>query len=416
MTDVATRSRSETSALTALVLHELGGAVGGIGNIHRAVAGRIFAGVRRGLGDSATPIQLAHDGISGAIYALVGGSAKAGGAAAGYLLDLGYEERVRPSEAPRGTLVLGILQGLRGDALEAERSPLATPMAIRVNSRPIAPTPAELADAYPQASTKIVVFMHGLCETEQGWRLGGRPTYGDRLANDLGCTPVEIRYNTGRHISANGETLSQLLAELVANWPVEVEQIALVGHSMGGLVARSACFRADAAGEYWVRRVHHIVCLGSPHYGAPLEQFVHFAGAALNLLPESRPIARLLRRRSAGIRDLRGGSLVDEDWSDRDPEALFTAACREVPILDGVMHCFVSAGIVASDRNPLGALLGDGLVLVPSASGRSGHKRIGFRDEDGAHLPSANHFTLLNHDAVYGYLREWLSGPTILRK
>ncbi|WP_068276312.1 alpha/beta fold hydrolase [Aldersonia kunmingensis] len=416
MTDVAPRTRSETSALTALALAELGGAVGGIGNIHRAVSDRIFAGVRRGIGDSATPVQLAHDGISGAIYALVAGSAKATGAAAGHLLDLGYEERVRPSESPRGTALLGILQGLRGDALEVERSPLATPMSIRVNGRPIAPTATDLSDAYPHASGTIVVFLHGLCETERAWRLGGRPTYGERLAHDLGVTPVEIRFNTGRHISANGETLSQLLAALIATWPVEVERLALVGHSMGGLVARSACHRADAAGEYWVRRVHQIVCLGSPHYGAPLERIVHYAGAALNLLPESRPIGRLLRRRSAGIRDLRGGSLVDEDWHDRDPEALFTAACREVPLLDGVMHCFVSAGIVASERNPLGAMLGDGLVLVPSASGRSGSRRIGFRDEDGAHLPSANHFTLLNHDAVYGYLREWLSGPTILRK
>lgn len=414
MTDAAARTRSETSALTALALHELGGAVGGIGNIHRAVSDRIFAGVRRGLGDSATPIRRAHDGISGAIYALVGGSAKAGGAAAGYLLDFGYEERVRPSEAPRGTALLGILQGLRGDVLEAERSPLATPMSIRVNGRPVAPT--DLATAYPHASGRIVVFLHGLFETERAWRHGGRPTYGERLATDLGVSAVEIRFNTGRHISANGETLSQLLAALVADWPVEVEQIALVGHSMGGLVARAACHRADVADEYWVRRVHQIVCLGSPHYGAPLEQFVHYAGAALHLLPESRPIGRLLRRRSAGIRDLRRGSLVDEDWRDRDPDALFTAACREVPLLDGVLHCFVSAGIVASDRNPLGALLGDGLVLVPSASGRSGSSRIGFRDEDGAHLPSANHFTLLNHDTVYGYLREWLSGPTILRK
>jgi pimeloyl-ACP methyl ester carboxylesterase len=415
MSTIATRPRSETSALTALALAELGGAVGGVGNIHRAVADRIFAGVRLGIGDPVTPIQRVHDGIAGAIYAFVGGAAKAGGVAAGHLLDLGYDERVAPSETARGAVALGILQGFRGDALESERSPLATPMSIRVAGRPVAPGPTELADAYPHASGRIVVFLHGLVETELAWRLGGRPTYGDRLADDLGVTPVDVRYNTGRHISENGESLALLLAALVANWPVDVEQIALVGHSMGGLVARSACHRADAAGEYWVRRIHHIVCLGSPHYGAPLEQFVHYAGAALEVLPESRPIGRLLRRRSAGIRDLRRGSLVDEDWQGRDPDALLTAACREVPLLDGVMHCFVSAGIVASSRNPLGALLGDGMVLVPSASGRSRSKRIGFRDEDGAHLPSANHFTLLNHDTVYSYLREWLSGPTILR-
>ncbi len=48
-----------------------------------------------------------------------------------------------------------------------------------------------------------------------------------------------------------------------------------------------------------------MVSLGSPHVGAPLAQGVHWASAALNAVPETRPLASLLRRRSAGIRDLR---------------------------------------------------------------------------------------------------------------
>ena len=120
----------------------------------------------------------------------------------------------------------------------------------------------------------------------------------------------------------------------------------LIGHSMGGLVARSACH----AGGDWTGRVTHVVSLGSPHRRAPLESAVHYAAAALGAVPETRPFSRFLRRRSAGIRDMRRGSLVDEDWQGRDPEALRAAACREVPLLDGATHCFVAATVTRDAR------------------------------------------------------------------
>ena len=169
---------------------------------------------------------------------------------------------------------------------------------------------------------------------------------------------------------------------------------------MGGLVARSACYQAAERGDDWVRRVRHVVSLGSPHMGAPLEQGVHYASAALHALPETRPFGDFLRRRSAGIRDLRQGSLVDDDWRDRDPDALRAAACKEVPLLEGATHCFVAATITRSPRHPLGRLIGDFLVLEPSASGRSRTRRIPFKDEYGLHLGGANHFALLNHPGV----------------
>src|SRR5437764_10445814 len=120
---------------------------------------------------------------------------------------------------------------------------------------------------------------------------------------------------------------------------------------MGGLVARSACYQASEAGAEWVRHVHHVVSLGTPHMGAPIEQVVHWASAALNVLPETRPVSNFLRRRSGGIRDLRQGSLVDEDWHGRDPDALRAAACQEIPLLDGATHCFVTATITRSERH-----------------------------------------------------------------
>ena len=147
--------------------------------------------------------------------------------------------------------------------------------------------------------------------------------------------------------------------------------------------------------------------------GAPLEQAVHAASAALHALPETRPFGAFLRRRSSGIRDLRQGSLVDEDWRERDRDALRAAACQEVPLLDGATHCFVSASVTRSDRHPIGRLLGDCLVLVPSASGRSRTRRIPFDVAHGAHVGATHHLALLNHPEVYEHLRRWVATPPV---
>jgi pimeloyl-ACP methyl ester carboxylesterase len=253
-------------------------------------------------------------------------------------------------------------------------------------------------EAFPDATPRIAVFLHGLMETEFSW--GRAPNYGSRLAQDCGWTPVYVRYNTGRRISENGRSLAELVEAAVADWPVAVESIALVGHSMGGLVARSAAHHAAEADAEWVERVRHVVSLGTPHRGAPLEEIVHLGSAALDLLPETRGVSRFLRRRSGGIRDLRRGSLVDDDWKDCDPDALSAAACKEIPLLEGATHCFVSASVTRSPRHPLGRLIGDMLVLGSSAAP--------WREEEAFHVGGANHFALLNHPQVYDRLREWL--------
>jgi pimeloyl-ACP methyl ester carboxylesterase len=395
------RAPAESTALARLTLEELAGATGGIGQVHRAVAGRVF----RQVGPSARVVETVHDAIVGGVYAGLRGGARALGAVA--------ERTVPPrtlSTTPPGRRVLAILNGLIGDTLEREGSPLQEPMAVRVaGGEVVPPRPEALARAFTQAAPRLVVFLHGLMETEFSWSYGEAEPYGERLARDLGCTPLYVRYNTGRRISENGSSLAEMLEEVARHWPVAVEGIALVGHSMGGLIARSACHQATAAQMDWVRQVRHVVSLGSPHMGAPLEQAVHYASAALTALPETAPLGRFLRRRSGGIRDLRRGSLVDADWREREPDALRAEACEEVPLLEGATHCFVAATVTRSARHPVGRLIGDVLVLQPSASGRSRSRRIGFRDEDGLHVGGAHHLALLNHPAVYERLVAWLS-------
>ena len=400
------RHDDEARALVRLGFDELHGFTRSVGTMEREIAARTFGYVPLG-----KPIRFVHDSVADGVVGALGGATAALGRGAEAVV----ARRPRPQRPLSATLPGGLglaaLNGLVGDRLERERSPLQEPISIRVDGLPVALERDELAAAYPDATPRLVVFVHGLMGNEVGWRLGrrqGREPYGTRLARELGCTPVYVRYNSGRHISENGRSLADLLEALVAAWPVEVAEVALVGHSMGGLVSRSACHRAAADGAAWVERVRHVISLGSPHMGAPLEQAAHVASYAFGKLPETRMISTFLRRRSSGIRDLRQGSLVDEDWRDRDPEALRAAACEEVPLLEGATHCFVSATVTRSPRHPVGRVVGDALVLQPSATGRSRTRKLGFEDEYGLHIGATNHIALLNHPAVYEKLREWL--------
>ncbi len=387
----------ELGALARLGFSEAGRLAGGVGELHGAIAARAYEAA----GTSHSPARVLHDAISGAVHAGVASAAELAGRGAGRALEHSGEGGPAPSSSARGALAIAIVTGLIGDQLEREQSPLAAPMAVRVNGEPLAPE--AFGQAFPDPGRRLVVFLHGLFETEFAW--GTEDSYGARLERELGWTPVQVRYNSGRHIWENGRSLSELMETLVERWPVPVEELALVGHSMGGLVARSAGHAGSEGGSHWAGLVTHVVSLGSPHDGAPLARAVDSAAAALDVLPESRPLGAFLRRRSSGIRDLRLGSLVDEDWRDREPGALRGAARREVPLLEGATHHFVSASVTRDARHPLGRVVGDWLVLEPSAR----PERLRLDPGDCLHVGGTHHLALLSHPAVYERLRDWLA-------
>jgi pimeloyl-ACP methyl ester carboxylesterase len=249
------------------------------------------------------------------------------------------------------------------------------------------------------------------------WRWPGRldMTYGTRLAVDRNVTPVFLRYNSGRHVSDNGRQLALMVDALLAAWPVEVDEVNFVAHSMGGLVVRSACHYGARDGRSWVEKVRRVFLLGAPMSGAPLEKLVHAADVTLTTMwnPVTRLVGRILRRRSAGIKDLRFGALVEEDWSGHDPDELRWPRRRPVPLLATADH-YVIAGTVA-DRidHPAARVLGDPLVTFFSAKGQTltrGGATL-FADSNVRHLPRVGHLALAHHDDVYGQMLAWWTTP-----
>src|SRR4051794_801001 len=395
----------------------LAGVAAAIRDTHLAIARRAFTLT----GPPARPVQLMHDtistGVYGAVRATMSGAATIGGAAVA--ARRAASPSYRPiADRPRGDVIVGAINGAWGDRLAATRNRLALTMTVRHDGADVPLQRDALAAAYPNVTGDVAVWVHGLCETDAAWRAGARKHFGDptsthgsRLQEECGLSSVYLRYNTGRHISDNGDDLSRLLTALVEQWPVPVQRLTLVGHSMGGLVIRSACHAAtENGGEAWLPLTKRVVYLGAPHLGAPLEIGAVATATALRRLPETRPLGDALAGRSVGIKDLRYGDVLAADWAaveDLDAWRPEPAECS--PLIESAEHYYIGVTIPRRRDGLAARAVGDALVLWSSASGTGRQRRLGLPVDRGRHLGGLHHFDLLNHPRVYAVLRVWLA-------
>lgn len=302
---------------------------------------------------------------------------------------------------------VGALNGLVGDYLHRTANGLAIDLTFVVDGAPVPPERVVPAK-------RMALFVHGLMATEGCWSMFGL-SYPKKLEADLGLTPLYVRYNSGRHISENGFQLDHLLEALVARVGDAIEELVLIGHSMGGLVIRSATHTAAERSAAWLGKVKSAVYIGSPHLGAPLERagnvltwFLRKTGTVL-ADPVTELIGDIIALRSEGIQDLRYGSLHEQDWRDADAHALLQNRRHPVPLLTSIRHHLI-AGVLPKDPR-LAALFGDALVPPRSALGHAEpHDRSPiFPQEHVQVFEGLSHTALLADEAVYQRVREWLS-------
>ncbi len=395
---------AEWRAASRLGGHAFAGVVSRIEQTHQAVADRAFWPVRK----TGAPARLVHDAISQGVYLAIRGAGSVVSAMSGEVASLLGSRSLPAGAAPSGNLALAALNAVAGDRLGPDVQPLAIRMAVRTGGRDVKLTTGDLAEAFPDATPRLAVFIHGLAETENSWERGGdeRESYGRRLQAEFGYSPIYVRYNSGRHISESGEDLALLLDRLTAAWPVQAEELLLVGHSMGGLVIRSACHYGSESAAPWTRLVRHVFYLGSPHLGAPLARVLGLAGSALGWAPETRPFVTMINGSSAGVKDLRHGYLLLEDWAACDQDSCLRDHRHDAPLLVGASHYTVSATITGDPGSPVGALVGDLLVTPASAHGQRGRRQhVPFPADSGRRLGGMHHLDLLGHPAVWAAIR-----------
>lgn len=320
-----------------------------------------------------------------------------------------------PPDTPEREAVLAALNGVLGDQLEQSHNPLATPMTLRYQGRVLN---TNALPAMPQATGKVLLLIHGLCMNELQWTPGessaegGKTTadIGATLTAELGYTPVYLRYNTGRHTSQNGRELAGMLEQLLANWPVPVEELTVLVHSMGGLIIRSAVHTAQQKQLHWPQQLKNIVFLGTPHHGAPLERAGNWIDVLLGATPFSKPFAKLGQLRSAGITDLRYGFVLESDWANQDRFKRKPDSRLPLPLPDGVA-CYTVAATLAKPRSLLAErLLGDGLVPLRSALGQHDmpEHNLHFAKDRQTMVYRMNHMEMLCSPVVCDQVRAWL--------
>ncbi len=356
--------------------------------------------------------QAPAGGVTGLVYRtirgvtrLVGGSVDALFAQLAPLIGGGESSLERDA-------VLAALNGVLGDHLASNGNPLAIPLSLRRNGSALESSRSALAAVIPAATGKLLLLAHGLCMDDRQWLRRGHD-HGGALAVDAGYTPVYLHYNSGRHVSTNGREFAQQIENLLRAWPVSVDEIVIIGYSMGGLVTRSACHYAQVQQHAWLRKLRTIIFLGTPHHGALLERGGNWIDTVLDSSPYTTAFARLGKIRSAGVTDLRHASMLDEDWEGRDRFARSARKPTVVPLPRDV-QCFAIAASIAKKTRPLSErLVGDGLVPLASAFGSDADpgRDLGIPQSHRWTGYGMNHLDLLDRREVYAQMRKWLNSP-----
>ena len=395
-------SSSDLQGITRLITDATIGVTDIVETMHKRVVHPPFL--------PSTPIQHLITHIASITYKNIRWSTRFIGNAADKALGkfasvIGEIEATDKKEATRS-----VLNGVIGDYLVKTENPLQINMQFRNQTKAINLDIESLAKAYSTINGKILLMVHGSCMNDIQWTRNDH-NHGTSLAEELHKTPIYLHYNSGLHISTNGKRFNALLEDLVLNWPVPVEELNIIAHSMGGLVARSALHYGLQQESLWVKHLKKIVFLGTPHHGSPLEQAGNYLDAVLEAVPYAKPFARLGKIRSAGVTDLRYGNLLDEDWQNQDRFKIQRDKRQNV-LLPKNVECYSIAAVTGkASKSRSSLLLGDNMVSVKSALGqhKNPDKNLYFKKKNTYISYESKHLDLLNNPKIYKKIKKWMA-------
>lgn len=355
-----------------------------------AAHGRIGDQIDAHLPEVAKPWSRTIRSIRTGVYTATSSAARRLPAVAADVAELAGKDLFGLSRTRTGRTTVSALNGLWAIASD-DYVPLVIGMAVRHDSADVPLDRESVAAAFPSAGPRIAVFVHGLTQNEDCWR--PRKTedgdaaveavdFGERLSADYGITPVYVRYNTGRRIADNGALLSELIEGLVDAWSVPVEEITLIGHSMGGLVSLAA----TDIGAPWTRLLRNVVTIGTPHHGAPLARMIRSSNTALVGIPIVGPFVDAVRPTALGADDL-----CEDPYLQRVRDS--AAEQATVVAISGSRY---------GDRNWFARTFGDGLVPTTSAAAARAVEDNIVRH----HVDSAGHLSMVRNPTVYRHIAD----------
>jgi pimeloyl-ACP methyl ester carboxylesterase len=358
-----------------------------------------------------TPIQHLITNIAGITYKTIRWSTRLIGGGVDSALGLFASVSDKIETTDEREAISAVLNGVIGDYLEKTENPLEIVMQLRYQAKAIPLDTESLDKTYPTINGKILLMVHGSCMNDIQWTRKEH-NHGTALAKEFDKTPIYLHYNSGRHISTNGQDLNELLEKLILHWPVPIEELIIIAHSMGGLVTRSALHYGQKQQNSWTKHLKKIIFLGTPHHGASMEQAGNYLDVVLEAVPYARPFARLGKIRSAGVTDLRYGSLLDEDWQNIDRFKMLGDQRQNVS-LPKKIECYSIAGVngkeIKSGSTKL-KLLGDNMVGIKSALGqhKDPAKHLNFKKANTWIVYENNHLDLLSNPKVYNKIKKWM--------
>jgi pimeloyl-ACP methyl ester carboxylesterase len=356
-----------------------------------------------------TPIQHLISRIAGFTYKNIKWSTKFIGGSLEKALELLAPRLGEIESTDELESIRSVLNGVVGDYLEEKENPLEIKIQFRLKGKTINLNRKGLKTAYPDINGKILLMIHGSCMNDIQWTRNEH-NHGDLLAKELGKTPLYLHYNSGRHISNNGQDLSSLLEKLIAQWPVPIESLEILAHSMGGLVSRSALYYGNQQKKNWTKYIRKVVFLGTPHHGAPLEKVGNYIDVILEAIPYAKPFARLGKVRSAGITDLRYGNLIEEDWKSHERFEPKGDQRQRIPLARSIDFYNIAA-ILGKEKDIIGPhIIGDGMVGIKSAIGEHDDpkKNINFKEKHTFLIYENGHLDLLSSYDVYTTIKGFL--------
>lgn len=299
--------------------------------------------------------------------------------------------------------LLPVLNGFAGHVLHENNDPRAIKMSFRFENSDITINEMQNIYDFSKHEGKICILIHGLFGNEWMWKKKSeqsKPKLGDLLEQDNNYTVLYLRYNTGLHISENGRMLSNLLEVFSEKFKSEISEINLIGHSMGGLLIRSAGYYAGIQRQDWTQFIKKIFLIGVPNKGSYLAQTAEFMNELFKKADISKDelISSFIDIRSNGIKDLAHAYLTDEDWLNSNKNKIKKF---KVHPLSGVKY-YLIAGILGKNKI-FRTYFGDGLVGSESAITNELNTTF-FTDVQRKTFKNEDHISLLSSKPVAEYI------------